>query len=244
MTQLSYPWVSTASDRVIHVDDLTDLTNSQFPTGVFDGLTVTADGGDLSVSAGTACVNGVLYRNTAAVTLTPAASTKSYVVLRLTAANREVVLAMLAGSSSAYPTLTQTAAVYEIALASVDTSVSTTPTDTRYDTTLCGVYAQPGHDTGWTQVVSTSLTLNYRRIGKQVFVRFEVNGGILANSTYTWADVIPAALRPTSFVALSSYGAAYGRSKSAATITGSITVTNHENVTVSYFAGNGTWLID
>lgn len=145
MTQLSYPWVSTAGDRVIKVGDLADIFNSQFPTGVFDGLTVSADVANLVVAAGAACVNGIMYRNTDDVTLTPAVSAKSYVVLRLTAADRAVVVAMLAGSAGAYPVLTQTDAVYEIALAKVDTSVNNTPTDTRSDPSVCGIIAPRGY---------------------------------------------------------------------------------------------------
>lgn len=195
MTQLSYPWVSTAGDRVIHVDDLVDIANSQFPTGVYDGLTVTADGSNLSVAEGTACIAGVFYRNTAAVSLTPAASTKSYVVVRLTAADRAVVLAMLAGSAGAFPTLTQTTAVYEIALASVDTSVATTPTDTRYDTALCGVYANPNHDSGWKQIVAGSSTVNYRKIGSVVYVHASYSAAVPENSVYS-GPTLPAGFRP------------------------------------------------
>ena len=235
MTQYSYPWTAVAGDRTRTADTAADIYNSLNPTGVMDGLTCALSGGNVTVSAGTANVEGRYYRNTATVTLTPEASKKSYVVLRMDATSRDVSVALLAGTNTALPTLTQTAALYEVALAAVDTTlVPATVTDTRYDASVCGVLAPRGLDSGWL----VAGIVNYRKIGSTVYAQWYRNTNIAAGATVT-VGTLPAGYRPTMTTAVSCSRALQGGTVSN---TGVISITNSDSVATTHF-GSVTFAI-
>jgi hypothetical protein len=148
MAQLSWPWAeSVAGDRPVTDAMQRQATADVGFQGVVGGLEPTKSGaGSVEVAAGTAILQGVTYVNDSPATVTPAAGArKDYIVVRYTAADREIVLATVEGSSSAYPTLTRTSAVYEIAVASVDNSAGAfTVADTRSNAAVCGLGSDHG----------------------------------------------------------------------------------------------------
>lgn len=236
MTEYSYPWTAVAGDRTRTADTAADVYGSLVATGVIDGLTSALNGANVDVAAGVAMVEGRYYRNTATVSLTPDASKKSYVVLRMTSASKEVVLAMLAGSAGAYPALTQSAGVYEIAIAAVDTTVApVTVTDTRADTTLCGLYAKPGHDTGWL----VDGIVNYRKVGNTVYAQWYRNTNITAGSAAT-IGTLPAGYRPT----VGQWAVSCSRKLQTGVVNtdGTIVITNSDTANQTHF-GSATFVI-
>lgn len=150
MAEKSWPWLAVGGDRTVTADMERQAQADAGFIGVIGGLTPTKNGTSVTVAAGSAIINGVMYVLDALTSVTPSAGTrKDYIILRYSAANRAVNLVVLEGTSGAFPTLTQTTAVYEVALASVDNSSGAfVVADTRADATLCGIRRRMETGTG------------------------------------------------------------------------------------------------
>lgn len=213
MAQTSFPWTSVGGDRTVSSADAAALYSALRSNRVLSGLTPTKDGSTVDVAAGSAIINGIVYVNSAEVTLTPSAGTrKDYIVLRLDVTNRTASLAVLEGTSGAFPTLTRDGTTWELAIASVDNSGGLfTVADTRADFTLCGIHNTAGTTlpavtpaTGWSLAFSTAL----RRVGDHVSITqsFTRTGdtitvpasGVLSSPVAV--GTLPAGFRPWSVV--------------------------------------------
>ena len=216
MTKTSFPWASVAGDRTRTAAEAATIYAALTPTCVLDGLVVTVDGSNLAVSAGSACIEGHYFISDAAESLTPTASMKAYVVLKLDTANRTVTLELHDGSASALPELSRAGAIYEIGLASVDTTgAGLVVTDTRFDPSLCGLFSRPGIDTGIISIsplmaltgqTSWSPTTTVRRTSAGVQLSIDLSsqmymtGGVYTSTT----AVIPTWARPAADITLRS----------------------------------------
>lgn len=151
MAESSFPWaVVVAGDRTVTAAHQKQLNSDYGFEGVIGGLAPTKSGTTVLIAAGSAVLQGVNYVNSAQITVTPAAGTrKDYVVLRYTAADRDIVCENLEGTSEVFPTLTHTPAVYELAIASIDNSGGLfTVLDTRDASGLCRTYFPTAHLVG------------------------------------------------------------------------------------------------
>ena len=148
---------SSGGDRIYDAADFASYFGKLVSNGIFyaaaTNLRVTAGSGmAVSVLAGSAWINGCAYENTDALNLTLATADGvnpriDRVVVRWSAVNREIRLAVLTGTaaaSPAAPALTRSDNVYELALAEIAVpqgavSVSAQNiVDTRLSTALCG----------------------------------------------------------------------------------------------------------
>lgn len=148
---------SSGGDRVYDAADFAGYFAKLVTNGIFyantNNLKVTAsDGMQVSVAPGNAWIKGYAYENTLPLELTIATANGTYsridrVVLRLSAVDRNITLAVKTGTALDLPippALTRTAEVYELGLADVLVGkgvVSITQdkiTDTRLNSALCG----------------------------------------------------------------------------------------------------------
>jgi hypothetical protein len=134
MTQKSFPWdIPTFGDGALGFSDdehslmvlllyvydrkLCHITNSK-KNPYSSSLVVSISGGDFELSAGAALVDGRIYFNDTAITLTPVSGNGYYrVILRKTEAT-QVVRAFLIFDAGSNPALTQSATVWEVSVAS------------------------------------------------------------------------------------------------------------------------------
>ena len=148
---------STGGDRVYDAADFASYFGKLVSNGIFyaatTNLQVTVGTGmNVLVLAGSAWINGYAYENTDALTLELATADGinprvDRVVVRWSAVNREIRLAVLTGLAVATPVaqaLTRTNDVYELGIADIivpQGAVSVTSgniTDTRLNPALCG----------------------------------------------------------------------------------------------------------
>jgi len=148
---------SSGGDRVYDAADFAGYFAKLVTNGIFyadvNNLKVTvSEGMQVSVAPGSAWIKGYAYENTLPLQLSLTTANGTYpridrVVLRLSAVDRNIVLAVKTGTAldlPVPPALTCTAEVYELGLADVLVGkgvVSITQdkiTDTRLDSALCG----------------------------------------------------------------------------------------------------------
>lgn len=148
---------SSSGDRVYDASDFAGYFSKLVTNGIFyadaNNLKVTAsDGMHVLVAPGSAWIRGYAYENTLSLELTLATANGAQpridrVVLRLSAVDRNIALAVKTGAALELPVppaLTRTVEVYELGLADVLVGkgvVSITQdkiTDTRLDSALCG----------------------------------------------------------------------------------------------------------
>ncbi|MEA4928819.1 MAG: hypothetical protein VB104_09100 [Candidatus Limiplasma sp.] len=149
---------SSSGDRVYSATDFAAYFGKLVSNGIFyaapTNLQVTPDSGmAVSVVAGSAWINGYSYENTDALTLnlTTASGVNpriDRVVVRFSAVERRIYLAVLTGTPAETPTapaLTRSNDTYEIGLADIlvpkgsVTISAINLTDTRLNTALCGL---------------------------------------------------------------------------------------------------------
>lgn len=148
---------SSGGDRVYDASDFAGYFAKLVTNGIFyvdtNNLKVTAsDGMHVLVAPGSAWIRGYAYENTLPLELTLATANGAQpridrVVLRLSAVDRNIALAVKTGAAQETPippALTRTVEVYELGLADVLVGkgvVAITQdkiTDTRLDSALCG----------------------------------------------------------------------------------------------------------
>ena len=204
MAITSFPWASVGGDRP--VSDTMDAAYYAAVHGniVLNGLQPTVSGTNVSVSAGTAVVQGRVVNVDAAVTLTPTVNRRARIVLRLDLTNRTAEVA-LSGTTTSYPSLTRTGATWEMGLGTVDTTAATVVADTRHDFALCGIV-----DTGWRTdqlTAATGWSIDFqqiRRVGRTVSVYLSVTrtgGAISVNALGDFDNQVVATV-PASFAPL------------------------------------------
>ena len=149
---------SSGGDRVYSATDFAAYFGRLVSNGIFyaasTNLQVTPGSGmAVSVAAGSAWINGYSYENTDALelNLTTASGVNpriDRVVVRFSAVERRIYLAMLIGTPSEVPvapTLTRTNDIYELGIADIlvpkgsVTISALSITDTRLNTALCGL---------------------------------------------------------------------------------------------------------
>lgn len=149
---------SSGGDRVYNATDFAAYFGKLISNGIFyaasTNLKVSATAGmSVSVSAGSAWINGYAYENTDDLLLGLANADGTNpridrVVIRWSAVSRDIRLAVLTGSPSASPVapaLTRNSDVYELGIADIAVakgavSIATGHiTDTRLNTALCGL---------------------------------------------------------------------------------------------------------
>ena len=149
---------SSGGDRVYSATDFAAYFGRLVSNGIFyaasTNLQVTPGSGmAVSVASGSAWINGYSYENTETLTLNLATASGvnpriDRVVVRFSAVERRIYLAMLTGTPAAVPvapTLTRTDDTIELGLAEVHvpkgsvTVISQSITDTRLNTALCGL---------------------------------------------------------------------------------------------------------
>lgn len=119
---------TTSDERLYDAADMAEVFHTFFGNGVIEGLEVTATSSGLSVSAGTAVVNGYWYKLDTAKTLAIASGTSEHtdtVVLRLDLSTeaRNITAVYKSGME-----LTTNGDVYEMALAQVTVAANSTTT--------------------------------------------------------------------------------------------------------------------
>ena len=148
---------SSGGDRVYDASDFAGYFAKLVTNGIFfadaNNLKVTAsEGMHVIVAPGSAWIRGYAYENTLPLQLSLTTANGTYpridrVVLRLSAVDRNIALAIKTGTAldlPVPPALTRTAEMYELGLADVLVGkgvVSITQdkiTDTRLDSSLCG----------------------------------------------------------------------------------------------------------
>lgn len=149
---------SSGGDRVYNASDFAAYFGRLVTNGIFyaaaTNLQITASTGmKVAVLAGSAWINGYAYENTDTLELELATANGvnpriDRVVVRWSAVNREIKLAVLTGVASASPiapTLTRNNDAYELGIADIAVAkgaVAITAgsiTDTRLNTNLCGL---------------------------------------------------------------------------------------------------------
>ena len=110
---------TTTDERLYDAADMAEVWGTFFGNGIIDGLEVSAISGGLSVSPGTAIINGYWYRLDTAKTLAVSSGTSEHtdsVVLRLNlnSDTRNITAVYKSGTS-----LTKTGDIYEIPLAQI-----------------------------------------------------------------------------------------------------------------------------
>ena len=149
---------SSGGDRIYNATDFASYFGKLVSNGIFyaaaNNLQVTAASGmGVSVQAGSAWINGYSYENTSPLTLTLATADGvnprvDRVVVRWSAINRSITLAVITGTPSASPTapaLTRNNDVWELGLADIAVArgavsiIANNITDLRLNTSLCGL---------------------------------------------------------------------------------------------------------
>ena len=149
---------SSGGDRVYSATDFAAYFGKLVSNGIFyaapTNLQVTPDSGmAVSVVAGSAWINGYSYENTDALTINLATASGvnpriDRVVVRFSAVERRIYLAVLTGTPAeipAAPALTRSNDTFELGIADIlvpKGSVTVTAlniTDTRLNTSLCGL---------------------------------------------------------------------------------------------------------
>ncbi len=157
MSEQSFFFDSEGGDRRYDAADWAAYFSAFVGNGVWaGGLEITADTGmGLSLSTGKAYIDGYMYYNTAALTVTIPAADATYpridrVVVRFDSAGRQITTEVISGTPAAVPSapaLTRTSLVYELCVAQVHVSAGATYleagniTDKRQDASLCGIVA-------------------------------------------------------------------------------------------------------
>ena len=149
---------SSGGDRVYSATDFAAYFGKLVSNGIFyaapTNLQVTPDSGmAVSVVAGSAWINGYSYENTDALTINLATASGvnpriDRVVVRFSAVERRIYLAVLTGTPAETPTapaLTRSNDTYELGIADIlvpkgsVTISAINLTDTRLNTALCGL---------------------------------------------------------------------------------------------------------
>ena len=231
MAITSFPWASVGGDRP--VSDAMDAAYYAAVHGniVLHGLQPTVSGTNVSVSAGTAVVQGRVVHVDAPVTLTPTVNTRARVVLRLDLTNRTASVA-LSGTTTSYPSLTRTGSTWEMGLGTADTTGALAVTDTRTNFDLCGIY-----DTGW---LKTGI-VNYRKVGKTVYCDWYRSTSIAAGAGVT-IGTLPVGYRPANSTACAIKGDSNKVHHGVISIDGAISVTNTASTAGTHY-GSATFVI-
>ena len=148
---------SSGGDRVYNAADFASYFGKLVSNGIFnqtaDSLrAVAASGMNINIHAGSAWIDGYCYENTDALTLAiPTADGVNpridRVVLRWSATDRSIILAVKVGAASpnpSAPALTRNSNVWELGLADIAVGRGIAAitagdiTDTRLNTALCG----------------------------------------------------------------------------------------------------------
>ena len=149
---------SSSGDRVYSATDFAAYFGRLVSNGIFysvaTNLQITPGSGmAVSVAAGSAWINGYSYENTDALTINLATASGvnpriDRVVVRFSAVERRIYLAVLTGTPTEVPvapTLTRTNDTYELGIADIlvpkgsVTISALSITDTRLNTALCGL---------------------------------------------------------------------------------------------------------
>ncbi|MGN0695023.1 MAG: hypothetical protein ACI4LK_08985 [Lentihominibacter sp.] len=160
MSKISFPFnsivIGGVADRAANAEDFAAYFKGLIKNGVLfkdTALKVTPGSGMiLNVQAGTAYINGKIYANDEAESITIETASASLsridrVILRLDEVNRTINVSVLKGTAASSPTapaLTQGSDVYELCLAEVRVPAGATSlqagyiTDKRSDPNLCG----------------------------------------------------------------------------------------------------------
>ncbi len=148
---------SSGGDRVYNATDFAAYFSRFVSNGIFarnpNSLNVSPRAGmTLQVSPGSAFIGGYYYENTTELELELEIANGvnpriDRVVIRFSASNRDIKLAVLTGAASSVPsaqTLARTSDIYELALADIAVGKGVVAirandiTDTRYNSALCG----------------------------------------------------------------------------------------------------------
>ena len=149
---------SSGGDRLYNATDFSSYFGKLVSNGIFyaaaNNLQVSASTGmNITVQAGAAWINGYSYENTAPLTLALATadgvnSRIDRIVVRWSAVERNIKLAVLTGTAAANPAalaLTRNNDVWELCLADINVTkgavnlVAGNITDARLNTSLCGL---------------------------------------------------------------------------------------------------------
>jgi hypothetical protein len=149
---------SSGGDRVYNASDFAAYFGKLVSNGIFYATAtnlqvIAATGMKVAVQAGSAWINGYAYENTDTLELELATASGvnpriDRMVVRWSAVNREIRLAILTGVAAASPVapeLTRTNDVYELGIADIAVAKGTVAitagsiTDTRLHTSLCGL---------------------------------------------------------------------------------------------------------
>lgn len=117
---------TTSDERLYDAADMAEVWNTFFTNGVISGLEVSSTSSGLSVSPGTAIINGYWYKLDSAKTLAIASGTSEHtdtVVLRLDLGSEARNITAVYKSGTA---LTEGGDVFEIALAQVTVAANST----------------------------------------------------------------------------------------------------------------------
>ena len=117
---------TTSDERLYDAADMAEVWNTFFTNGVMSGLEVSSTSSGLSVSPGTAIINGYWYKLDSAKTLAIASGTSEHtdtVVLRLDLGSEARNITAVYKSGTA---LTEGGDVFEIALAQVTVAANST----------------------------------------------------------------------------------------------------------------------
>lgn len=117
---------TTSDERLYDAADMAEVWNTFFTNGVISGLEVSSTSSGLSVSAGSAIINGYWYKLDSAKTLAIASGTSEHtdtVALRLNLGSeaRDITVVYKSGTA-----LTTSGDIYEIALAQVTVAANST----------------------------------------------------------------------------------------------------------------------
>jgi hypothetical protein len=148
---------SSGGDRIYDATDFAAYFGSLVSNGIFyanpSNLQVTPSTGlSISISVGSAWINGYRYENTEVLNKTLTTANGSFpridrVVVRWSLLDRSIVAAVLTGTAAAVPSapaLTRNSDIFELCLAEVlvpqaaTSIVSGNITDTRLNSSLCG----------------------------------------------------------------------------------------------------------
>lgn len=157
--QYGWFWNSNSGDRTYNADSFEDWLKPFFQNGVFTGgMQTTASGSDMviTVSSGTAYINGKVRTFDTDTSFTLAAASSAYpridtVVVERNDTDRQITLKVVQGKysgSTASPTApVRTGGVYQLVLAQIAVGAGVTKitasdiTDTRINSNLCGYVA-------------------------------------------------------------------------------------------------------
>lgn len=189
MSESSFPWAQVDSDRLVTSDAMARFYAALYAEStvsggvVVSGLEVTKLGGSqVSVAPGVAVVQGRVYINDVAKTLTPAVGlVKHRIVLRLDVPARTCEAVVATGDASGFPALTQNDTTWELGIGTVDNSAgSFTVADTRASTAVAGLAASGlVHDHSGQTLSPVSVNIDAGQVYKIGGVNLlRISGGI------------------------------------------------------------------